>query len=88
LVLALMPFQTLFTESSHGDQLLASSPFSSVLSASPFLCYVLVFSSLCIAQFFERGSQSAQGTMLVYPRCGLGKPHDSWCSPVGLLNVS
>jgi hypothetical protein len=46
---ALLPFQPLFTESSHRDQLLALSPFSSALC--PLYC-VLVFSSLFIVQFF------------------------------------
>jgi hypothetical protein len=43
-----LPFQPLFTESSCGDQLLAPNPFSSVLSATPPLCCVLVFSSLFV----------------------------------------
>jgi hypothetical protein len=40
LLSALLPFQTLFTESSHGDQLLALPAFSGVLSEflSPLLC--------------------------------------------------
>jgi hypothetical protein len=49
---ALLTFQPLFTESSHGDQLLASPPFSSAFAASLFLCCVLVFSSLFIVQVF------------------------------------
>jgi hypothetical protein len=48
---ALLPFQPLFTESSHGDQLLANPPFSSALTAPRPLCYVLVFCSL-FTQFF------------------------------------
>jgi hypothetical protein len=52
LLLALLPFQPLFTESLHRDQLLALPPFSSVLSASCPLCCVLVFSSLFIQLFF------------------------------------
>jgi hypothetical protein len=52
LMLALLPFQPLFTESSHGDQLLAPPPFSSALLATPSFCCVLVFSSLFIAQLF------------------------------------
>jgi hypothetical protein len=75
LLLALLPFQPLFTESSHGDQLLALLPCSGVLSATLPLFCVLVFSSLFIFQFFffagGRG-HSAQGAMLVYPRGGLG----------------
>jgi hypothetical protein len=48
----LLPFQLLLTESLHGDQLLASPPFSSVISATLFLCCVLVLSSLFIVQDF------------------------------------
>jgi hypothetical protein len=50
-LLALLPFQPLFTESSSGAQLLASLPFSSALSATLSLCCVLVFRSLFIVQF-------------------------------------
>jgi hypothetical protein len=69
-LLALLPFQPLFTESSHGDRLITPPPFSGVLSATLPLCCVLVFSSLFIVQFFffAGSSQSAQGPMLVYPR--------------------
>jgi hypothetical protein len=52
LLSALLPFQLLLTESLHGDQLLASPPFSSVISATLFLCCVLVLSSLFIVQDF------------------------------------
>jgi hypothetical protein len=86
---AFLPFQPLFTESSHGDQLLAPPSFSGVLSANPPLCCVLVFSSLFIVQFgffflVGRGCQYAQGDMLIYPG---GIPHNDWWSPVGLPNV-
>jgi preprotein translocase subunit SecY len=47
-LLILLPFQPVFTESSCGDQLLSLSPFSSALSATLPLCYMLVFSSLCL----------------------------------------
>jgi hypothetical protein len=78
LLSALLPFQPLFTESSHGEQLLASPPFSSVLSATLPLRCVLVFSSLFIIQVFLRGGrQSAQWAMLIYPRCGWGIPGDN-----------
>jgi hypothetical protein len=65
-LLACLPFQPLFTESSCGDQLLALPPFSSVLSASCPLCCVLVFSSLITVQFFgvllqRRGSGGYAG---------------------------
>jgi hypothetical protein len=48
---ALLLFQSLFTESSCGDQLLAPSHFS-VLRAPTPLCCVFFFSSLFIIQFF------------------------------------
>jgi hypothetical protein len=48
LLSALLPFQSLFTESSHREQLLASPSFFSVLTASFTLCYVLIFSFLFI----------------------------------------
>jgi hypothetical protein len=70
---ALLPLQPLFTESSHRHQHLVPPTFSSVLSASCPLCCVLVFSSLFLVQFFF----SAQGSMLVYPRCGWG--NTAWC---------
>jgi uncharacterized membrane protein len=52
-LLALLPFQPLFTESSCGDQRLASS--LSAFSATPPLCCVLVFSSSFIQVFFMWG---------------------------------
>jgi hypothetical protein len=74
LLSALLPFQPLFTESSCGDQHLAPSPFSGVLSATPSLHFLFVFSSLFIVQFFfVGGGQSAQWAMLAYPRGGWGK---------------
>jgi hypothetical protein len=78
-LLALLPFQSLFTENSHGYQLLTPLPFSSALRALHPLCYVLLFSSLFIIQFFcwffffFAGQRSAfQGAMLVYPRGSCG----------------
>jgi hypothetical protein len=58
LLSALLPFQPLFTESSCGDQHLAPSPFSGVLSATPSLHFLFVFSSLFIVQFFFVGGGS------------------------------
>jgi hypothetical protein len=52
LLLALLPFQSLFTESSHGDELLAPRPFSSALNSTPPICCVLVFRSLFIVFFW------------------------------------
>jgi hypothetical protein len=50
--LALLPFQFLFTQSSHRYQLLAHPPFPSALLVTLSLCCVLVFSFLFIVQFF------------------------------------
>jgi hypothetical protein len=52
---ALLPFQSLFTENSVGDKLLALPPFSGVLRAPGPLCCVFLFSSLFIIQFFLGG---------------------------------
>jgi hypothetical protein len=73
-LLALLPFQSLFTESSHGDQLLASPSFSGALTTPRPLCCMFLFSSLFIFSFFFCGvvPQSVQGAMLVYPKGGCG----------------
>jgi hypothetical protein len=47
LLLALLPFQSLFTESFHGDQLLATPTFSGVLTAPHPLC-CMFFSVPCL----------------------------------------
>jgi hypothetical protein len=65
---ALLSFQFLFTESSGGDQLLASPP--SPVYSKP-LCCTFLFSSLLIIFLWGR-SQSVQEAMLVYPRGGCG----------------
>jgi hypothetical protein len=69
-----LPFQALFTESSCGDQLLASPPFSGALRAPHPLCCMFLFSYLFIIQFFFLilwgEGQSVQGVMLVYFRGG------------------
>jgi hypothetical protein len=65
---ALLPFQPLFSESSHGAHPLAPPPFSSELSTTvPCLFFIV---------FLWWGCQSAQGAMLVYPRGGWG--NTSW----------
>jgi hypothetical protein len=73
---ALLPFQSLLTESLLGDQLLASLHFSGVLIAPCPLCCMFLFSSLFIIQFLffflEGMGQSVQGAMLVYPRGSCG----------------
>jgi hypothetical protein len=78
LLLAFLPFLPLFTESSHGDQLLASPPFSGVLSVflPPLLC--VSFQFIVYYSFFLGGCQSAQGAMLVYPRGGWVKTTQCW----------
>jgi hypothetical protein len=48
----ILPFQPLFTESLHRDQVLAPPHFSGALSATASLCCVLVFISLFIVQGF------------------------------------
>jgi hypothetical protein len=50
-LLVLLPFQPLFSECSHGYQLLAPPPSSGAFTAPCPLCCVLVFSSLFIVQF-------------------------------------
>jgi hypothetical protein len=51
-LLAGLPLQSLFTETSHGDQLLAPPPSSSALRAPPCpLCCMFLFSSLFVIQF-------------------------------------
>jgi hypothetical protein len=50
-LLALLPFQSLFTESSHRDQLLALSPFSGALRAPCPLC-CMSFLVLCLLFIF------------------------------------
>jgi hypothetical protein len=60
-------------------------------TASCLLCCMFVFSSLFIVQcfFFSGwGGQSVQGAMLFIPGVTVAIPRDSWCSPVGLPNVS
>jgi hypothetical protein len=68
-----LPFQALFTESSHGDQLLTPPLFSGTLSALCTLCFsfsapCLLFSFVVFWFFLQSGGQSVQGAMLVYPR--------------------
>jgi hypothetical protein len=69
----------LFTESSHGDQLLAPPPLSGALTAPfppllhvsfQFLVYYSVF--LFFVFFVRARGQSVQEAMLVYPRGGCG----------------
>jgi hypothetical protein len=88
---ALLPFQSLITESSHGDQLLVPTPFCSGLTAPFPLCSMFLFSSLFIIQFF---CFYGAGVSLFRGYAGLSL---GWlweyhvmliCSPVGLLDVS
>jgi hypothetical protein len=54
-LLAFLPFQTLFTESSCRDHLLAPPPFSGALKAPHPLCCTFLFSSLFIIVIFWGG---------------------------------
>jgi hypothetical protein len=54
-------FQPLFTECSYKDQLLASPPHSSVLSASHLLRCALAFSCLFIVSVFFHGGSVCPG---------------------------
>jgi hypothetical protein len=67
---AALPFQSLFTESSHGDQLLAPSAFSGAFTTPFPLCCMFLFSSFFIVQFLFLcvewgGAQSVQRSVLV-----------------------
>jgi hypothetical protein len=72
-LLALVPFQSLFTESSCEDRLLAL-PLSPVHLEHPVLLLCVLFQFLVYSVFFlwGRGCQSVQRAMLVYPRGGCG----------------
>jgi hypothetical protein len=72
LLLALLPFQPLFTYSSHGDQLLLQCGFSVL---HPLLCasfYFVIYCSVLFCFFLQGRGQSAQGAMLVYHKGGWG----------------
>jgi hypothetical protein len=93
LLLALLPFQPLFTESSHGDQLLDPPTFSGVLSVSLPLSCVLVFSSLFIVQvlfwfFCGEGVSLPRKLCWYIPGVTEGILHDAWSSPFWYANIS
>jgi hypothetical protein len=79
LLSSLLPFMPLFTESSHGDQLLAPPIFSGVLRASCTFCCMFLFSSLFIIQFFFffcwSVGQSLQGLCCFIPGVAVGIPY-------------
>jgi hypothetical protein len=78
--LVFLLFQPLFTESSCGDQLLASPPFSCVLSEflPLLLCASFQLIVYCSGFFFCWGGVSLPRVgMLVYPRGGWGST--MWC---------
>jgi hypothetical protein len=89
LLSAFLLFQSLFTESLHGDHLLVPPSFSGELTAPRPLCCVLVFSSLfivyflfvCVGVSLPRGLLVSQGWLGEY-RVTLGT------YLFGLLNVS
>jgi hypothetical protein len=71
---ALLPFQSLFTESLHGDKLLAPPLFSDALE-HPALSAVCLFQFLAyysVLFFLWGGGQSAQGVVLFYLRSSCG----------------
>jgi hypothetical protein len=65
-LLALLPFQPLFTESSREDQLLSFPPFSGVLTAPHPLCCVFLFSSLFIYLFIFFSGREVSLSMGLY----------------------
>jgi hypothetical protein len=76
---ALLTFQSLFTESSRRDQLLALPPFSDALTASyPLFApsAECLFSVPCLlfsfVSFWGDRGQFSQGAMLLYPIGGCG----------------
>jgi hypothetical protein len=79
---AFPPFQPLFTESSHGDQLLATLPFFGVLPtfSPPVLCASVQF--IFYSVFFLCCVQSARGLCWFILGVAGGIPHDAWYSPV------
>jgi hypothetical protein len=85
-----LPFQSLFTERSHGDQLLALPPLSGALTAPCPLCCLFLFSSLFIVQMFfvVLGSVCPGGPRWFIPGVVVGMLCYTWSSPVGLPNVS
>jgi hypothetical protein len=64
--------QALFTESLHGEQLLAPPPFSSALKAPCLLCCMPFPVPYLLFSFFwgGGGGQSVQGSLLVYTKGG------------------
>jgi hypothetical protein len=82
-------FQSLFTESLNGDQLLVSPP-SPVHSEHPApLLHVPFQFLMCYSGFIflvSQGSDSVQGAELVYPKGGCGSTYRMplICSPFGL----
>jgi hypothetical protein len=79
-LLALLHFQSLFTELSHGDHLLAPPPFSDVLRAPYPLCCVFLFSSLFIILFFLLWGrvQSVRGLCWFISRVAVGIPRATY----------
>jgi hypothetical protein len=85
---ALLPFQSLFTESLHRDQLLALPPSSSDLSAPCPLCCVFLFSSLFIIQGFfcvgDGGVSLPRELCWFIPGVAVGIPHRLFAHQAGL----
>jgi hypothetical protein len=88
LLLALLPFQSLFTESSHGDQLLASSQVC-FPHPSPFAVCSFSVPCLLFRFFLQGGGLLCPGGYADLSQGWLGEYHVPLiCSPVGLLNIS
>jgi hypothetical protein len=70
----------LFTDSLHGDKLLAHSPFSSTVFLPPAVCPTFQF---VVQYFFFLGEWSVcTEAVLVYPKVAWRILHDAWHSPV------
>jgi hypothetical protein len=90
LLFTLLSFQSLFTESLHGDQLLLPLPFSSVLRVPRPLCCMFLFSFLFIVHFFFFcwGVSLPRGLCWFTLGVAVGILCDALCSPLSLPDVS
>jgi hypothetical protein len=71
----LLPFQSLFTESSHIDQLLSSPPFSSALTAPNLLCSLFIFSFLGFFFSARQGVSLSRRLCWFIPGVAVQIPH-------------
>jgi hypothetical protein len=88
-LLALLPFQPLFTES-WWISAPCPSPFLwyAFGNSVPLLCVSFQFLVYCSGFFFFVGVSLPRGLCRFILAVAGGKVHDSGCSPDGLLNVS